>query len=76
MIASYQTFPIHVNTYTGTATDESPRVEKLVKALADCTITFTFTDASTLAIDVLSGFDCVVGNDIHSITSDDAILLS
>ena len=76
MISSYQTFPIHVDTYKGTATAEAPRVEHLVKALDSCTITFTFTDASTLAIDVLNGFDCVIGADCASITSDSTILLS
>ena len=76
MISGYQTFPIHVNTYKGTATAEAPRTEKLVKAMEDVTITFTFTDASTLAISVLNGFDCAIGNDVQSITSDGAILLS
>ena len=75
MIASYLTFPIHSDTYKGTATAEAQRQEHLVKALEDQTLTFTFPSGD-IEISVLNGFDCVLSSDCISITSTDTILLS
>lgn len=75
MIAGYQTFPIHNDTFNGTATAEPQRAEHLVKALADQTLTFAFPSGE-IEFDVLNGFDCVLSSDCSNITSTDAILLS
>jgi len=75
MISGYQTFPIHDDTFSGTATAEPQRGQHLVKALADQTLTFAFS-SGPIEFDVLNGFDCVLSNDCQSITSTDAILLS
>ena len=71
MIASYQTFPITIDTTAvSTSGSSSPLGDRLLRATADGTITFTFTDDTTLAITVKEGFDCVYSADVKSIATD------
>ena len=77
MIASYQTFPITIKTVkVAASTATAPLGERLLRANANTTITFTFTDDTTLAITVLEGFDCVYSSDVKSISADAEILMS
>ena len=75
---SIQAFPIHKETFKGTATDLDCGNYSVVHALADVRITFKFNDTSKmdLDIDMVEHMDFGITEDVKSITSTASVLVS
>ncbi len=70
-----QAFPISLRTVQGTLTDESCSNRSVLHIDADCTVTFTFSDDTTLVRSCLLGEDYGLTRDVKSLTSDGAVIL-
>jgi len=78
MISTYQVFPITSETFDGTATDEDLRTERLIKALANGTLTVHLTVGTDLVFDVIAGQDFYIHDDgnMDTVTSTASIMMS
>lgn len=75
MINGFQTFVVTKDTFIGVATAKGALKNRLVKAMASGTITFTFT-SGTVVIPVSGGEDFAMDIDCVSVTSTAAVLMS
>jgi hypothetical protein len=73
---SVQVFPIHADTYIGTATAVSTYGFKILHAEADATVTFTLEGGATKVISMLAGEDVGIADIVASVTSTATIRMS
>jgi hypothetical protein len=71
-----QAFPIHAETFMGTASDLSAAKKSVLHADQDCNVTFTFKTAGDKTFALLRGMDLGLTRDVQTITSDGIIWVS
>jgi len=64
-----QAFPVSLNTFIGTANDETATNRSVLHAVEDVTCDFTMRDGSVLTMDIAAGLDVGLTTDVISVTS-------